>query len=109
MHRDGQPKGHLYARYRYGHMFFRGFCATRRQALGDLICRQSGTIIVVASTWWQLMPLIKNSRIRLETRLPVDVRDWLASRAQHFSTSINAQIIAAVRSEMEREQALERK
>jgi hypothetical protein len=64
---------------------------------------------MVSSMWWLAMPISKNSRIRLETRLPVDVRDWLASRAEHFGTSINAQIIVAVRREMEREQALERK
>jgi Arc-like DNA binding domain len=55
------------------------------------------------------MTRIEKRRIRLETRLPVEVREWLADRAEHFGTSINAQIIVAVRREMEREQALERK
>jgi Arc-like DNA binding domain len=55
------------------------------------------------------MALSKKGRIRIETRLPVDVRDWLADRAEHFGTSINAQIIVAVRHEMEREQAPEHK
>jgi hypothetical protein len=54
------------------------------------------------------MTRIEKRRIRLETRLPVDVRDWLAERAAHFGTSINAEIILAVRGEMEREQAPER-
>jgi hypothetical protein len=55
------------------------------------------------------MPLAKNSRIRIETRLPVDVRNWLADRAERFGSSINCQIIVAVRHEMEREQAREHK
>jgi hypothetical protein len=54
------------------------------------------------------MTRIEKRRIRLETRLPVDVRDWLAERAAHFGTSINAVIILAVRGEMERERAPER-
>ena len=54
------------------------------------------------------MTRIEKRRIRLETRLPVDVRDWLAERAAHFGTSINAEIILAVRGEMKREQVPER-
>lgn len=69
---------------------------------------QNDTNMMVPSIWCHAMTRIEKRRIRLETRLPVDVRDWLAERAAHFGTSINAEIILAVRGEMEREQAPER-
>jgi Arc-like DNA binding domain len=64
--------------------------------------------MMVPSMWCHEMTKIEKRRIRLEARLPVDLRDWLAERAARFGTSINAEIIIAVRGEMKREQVPER-
>jgi predicted HicB family RNase H-like nuclease len=49
------------------------------------------------------MDTIAKTKVRTEARLPADVHHWLADRAAHSGTSINAQIIAAVRRQMEHE------
>jgi hypothetical protein len=41
--------------------------------------------------------------ITITTRLPRDVRDWLAAQAERNATSINSEIIRAVRDAMDRQ------
>jgi Arc-like DNA binding domain len=50
------------------------------------------------------MPISKKTRVSMQIRVPVDVRDWLAARASHFGSSMNAEIVRAIRQRMEGEQ-----
>jgi hypothetical protein len=48
----------------------------------------------------------KTEATQLTTRLPQEIRDWLQHQAQQNFSSINSEIVRAVRARMEAEQAI---